>query len=166
MGISAAAAPADANRLPYVRLAAEDDLNEILAIGRELWTENGLMSLDEAVIRDVALQALRGIDGVIGVIGKRPIQAMIFLALRQYWYSKELHLEEYFAYVRPEFRRSKNAIALIEFAKATAGSIGVPLLIGIVSNSSTHQKIRLYQRRLGKPSGAYFLWNGHTGKDA
>ncbi len=158
----------NARTLPHVRLATEDDLEDILAMGRELHQENGLMSLDEGKIRQVALNALRGMDGVIGVIGKNPIEGMILLALRQFWYAKDgdMHIEEFFSHVRPQFRRSYNAQALIEFAKDTALRVGVPLLIGIVSNTRTEQKIRLYERRLGKPAGAYFVFNGHTGQGA
>ena len=158
------AAPATATALPRVRLAVEDDLDELLAMGHELHAENGLVSLDEDLIRQAALNALRGQDGMFGVIGKNPIEGMIFLQLRRFWYSTEVHLEESLNFVRIPFRKSRNAIALIEFAKAASLRLGVPLLIGIVSNEKTTQKIRLYERRLGKQSGAYFLWNAHTGK--
>ena len=160
----ATSAPLAATALPRVRLAVESDLEEILAMGHELHAENGLMSLDDGLIRQAALAAIHGQDGIVGVIGKDPIQAMIFLQIRRYWYSRDEHLEEALAFVRENFRKSRNAIALIEFAKAASIRLGVPLLIGIVSNDKTIQKIRLYERRLGKQSGAYFLFNGHTGK--
>ena len=163
MPLQAAAAPAVAP-LPRVRLAVESDIDEILQLGRALHEENGLVDLDESLIRQAAEGAIRGRDGIVGVIGKTPIEAMIFLQLRRFWYSPSVHLEECLAYVAPEYRKSRNAIALIEFAKAAALRLDVPLLIGIVSNEKTAQKIRLYERRLGKQSGAYFLFHGHTGK--
>ena len=91
---------------------------------------------------------------------------MIYLCLRQYWYAKDgdVHLEEFLAFVRPEFRKSNNAKALIEFAKSSSDRLGVPLLIGIVSNEKTAQKIRLYRRRLGEPAGAYFMYGSKTGQ--
>jgi GNAT superfamily N-acetyltransferase len=160
----ATSAPLAAQALPRVRRAVESDLEEVLQLGRDLHAENGLMGLDEDLIRQAAVQAIMHNNGIVGVIGKDPIEAMIYLGLRQYWYTKDVHLEEMLAYVRPDHRRSKNAIALIEFAKSASLSLGIPLLIGIVSNEKTTQKIRLYERRLGKQSGAYFVYNGHTGK--
>ena len=164
MLLQAAAAPAVAP-LPRVRLAVESDLNEILQLGRALHEENGLVGLDENLIRQAAEGAISGKDGIVGVIGKTPIEAMIFLQLRRFWYSQSVHLEECLAYVLPAHRKSRNAIALIEFAKAASLKLGVPLLIGIVSNEKTAQKIKLYERRLGKQAGAYFLFNARTGKD-
>jgi hypothetical protein len=160
------AAPVPANTLPRVRMASMDDLDEIMQMGRELHAENGLMSWDEGKVKTAAVNALRGVDGVVGVIGSDPIQAMIYLCLRQYWYAQDgdAHLEEFLAFVRPEFRKSNNAKALIEFAKSSARRLGVPLLIGIVSNEKTAQKIRLYRRRLGEPSGAYFIYGSKTGQ--
>jgi len=152
------------NPLPEVRLALPEDLEEILEMGRQLHAENGLMNLDEDMIRQAAEAAILHNQGIFAVIGKNPVQAMIFLGLRQYWYSKELHLEELLAFVLPQYRKSDNAKALIEFAKSAALKLGVPLLIGIVSNDRTAQKIRLYRRRLGEPAGAYFIFNGRTGK--
>jgi len=151
-------------QLPKLRLALPEDLEEVLRMGRQLHAENGLMPLDESLMRQEAEEAvLRKRGGVIAVIGKNPIEAMIFLSLRRYWYSKNMHLEELLAYVLPQFRKSNNAKALIEFAKSAALKLGLTLIIGVVSNSRTAQKVRLYQRRLGEPSGAYFIFNGRTG---
>lgn len=161
---SAVAAPAAASSLPRVRLAGEDDIEQILDMGRKLHHENGLMTLDDSLIRQVAEDAILHDAGVFGVIGDPGhLEAMILLELRKYWYSSDVHLEELLNYVRPQYRRSKNAIALIEFAKTQASRLGIPLLIGILSNKSTEQKVRLYQRRLGKPSGAYWIYGGKTG---
>ena len=40
----------------------------------------------------------------------------------------------------------------------------IPLLIGVLSNKRTEGKIRLYERQLGKPSGAFFLYGARTGE--
>jgi hypothetical protein len=42
--------------------------------------------------------------------------------------------------------------------------MGMPLLIGVLSNSRTEAKIRLYKRHFGEPAGAYFLYNARTGE--
>ena len=160
---AAMTASARHQQLPKVRLAAPGDIEEVIQIGRELHKENGLTALDEGAIRQAAEAAILHGQGIVAVIGKEPIEAMIYLGLRQYWYSSQPHLEEMLNFVREPFRRSKNAISLIEFAKQAAVKIGVPLLIGIVSNEKTEQKMRLYTRRLGKPAGGYWLYNAKTG---
>ena len=156
--------PAAKTRLPKVRLAVKEDLNEILSLGKELHSENGLMSLSEEAITKAAIDAINGTSGIIGVIGAPGhIEGLILLQFRQFWYSDTMHLEEMNTYVKPEYRRSNNAKALIEFAKEAAIRLGIPLLIGILSNDRTEAKVRLYERRLGKKSGCFFLFNGRTG---
>lgn len=149
---------------PRVRLAVPADLPQLIELGRDLHAENALMPLDEAKITEVVKNGILGKGGRIGVIGAiGAIEGGIHLVFGTFWYSNELHLEELYSYVRPEFRRSGNAKALIEFAKVCAKQMNLPLLIGVVSNQRTQHKIRLYRRRLGDPAGAYFLFNGKTG---
>lgn len=81
------------------------------------------------------------------------------MQLGSVWYSDQTVLEELSSFVLPEFRRSNNAKDLIDFAKGCAKQIGVPLIIGIVSNHRTQAKVELYRRRLGAPAGAFFLAN-------
>ncbi len=155
-----------AEQLPAVRYAVPADLPELLQMGRDLHAENGLLTLSEEKIRDMAHKGVAGEDGRIGVIGPTgAIEGMIHLVIGSYWYSDDFHLEELYSYVRPECRRSKNARDLIEFAKKCATLMKVPLLIGIVSNNHTKQKIELYKRALGEPSGAYFIWGARTGSN-
>ena len=161
---SVAAAPAAATHLPRVRLAIAADLEQILDMGRSLHKENGLMRLDDQLIKEMAESAILDDEGVFGVIGSiGHLEGMILLQLRRYWYSQDCHLEELLNYVKPEYRKSRNAIALIEFAKSQSKRLGIPLLIGILSNKNTEQKMKLYQRRLGAPSGGYWIFNGKTG---
>lgn len=150
--------------LPKIRVATMADLEDLLRLGHELHAENGLMPLDEELIRKGALDAIEGKESVVAVIGKPGrLEAAIHLSFNQFWYTSQVHLTELWAYVRPEFRKSRNAQALVEFAKNMAVRFNVPLLIGVLSNSQTEQKIRLYRRKLGAPAGAYFLYNGKTG---
>ncbi len=150
---------------PRVRVAVPADLQQLLEMGYELHRENGLVSASELKIEAAAHRAIEGKDGVAGVIGPvGALQAMIYLVIGQYWYSDDLHLEELCNYVRPEFRKSGNAKALIGFAKKCAKNMKLPLLIGVVSNQRTSEKVRLYRRQLGFPAGAYFLYNSKTGE--
>ena len=151
--------------LPKVRLATNADLDEIVSLGCDLHKENGLMKMDENAILQAAMNAVAGKDGVVGVIGAPGhIEGLIFLQWRQYWYAKHPHLEELLNYVKPEFRRSQNAKALLEFAKEAADRLGAVLLIGVLSNERTKAKIRLYERQFGAAAGAFFLYGSKTGK--
>jgi GNAT superfamily N-acetyltransferase len=164
MHVNAAALAVNAEAAPKVRLAVEEDIPQLVAMGRELHRENGLMPISETRIYQMARRAVardRVICGVIGPVGG--IEGIIVIMVGQFWYTDFPHLEELFAYIKPEFRRSNRAKALVEFAKKSAIELNAPLLIGIVSNKQTEAKIRLYRRQLGDPAGAYFLYNAKTG---
>lgn len=151
--------------LPLIRPATMADMPQLLEMGRALHDENGLMTVSEQRIQEAAVHGIQNDDIIVGVIGPvGAVEAMIYLVVGKFWYTDDLHIEELFTYVKPEFRASKNAKALVQFARDTADRLGVPLLIGIISNARTKPKIKLYERMLGAPAGAYFLYGGHTGK--
>ena len=147
-----------------VRLAQKEDIPSLISLGRELHSENGFMPYSEKLHHEFVIRAVnkdRLISGVIGPIGT--VEAMIFMGIGRMWYSEFPHIEEFFAFVRKEYRKSNRAKALVEFAKRTADELDVPLLIGIISQQRTEAKIRLYSRQLGDMAGAFFLYNGKTG---
>lgn len=153
--------------LKRVRLGTPSDEGEIMEMCRMLHAENGLMSMSDGKVRSVLQLAFQERGGVIGVIGDRgSIEAMIFLLIGQLWSSEDYHLEELFSYCRPEFRRSNNAKLLLEFAKESARQLNMELIIGILSDKRTEQKVRLYQRQFGKPRGAFFVWNTKWNENA
>ena len=82
------------------------------------------------------------------------------------WYSDNPVLEEKAIFIHPDFRSAKGGRArqLCEFSKQVADSLGIPLIIGVLSNHRTEAKVRLYERQFGKPSGAFFLYGAHTGQ--
>ena len=166
MNLHTSATPNVAHRepLPKVRLATQADTQSLFEIGCALHEENGLMALSESKCWNAVTRAInrdRMIAGVIGPVGD--LEAAILLAVGQFWYSDEPHLEEFCAYVKPQYRRSNRAKALLEFAKNSAKELNAPLLIGVISNNRTEAKVRLYKRQLGDPAGAFFLWHGKTG---
>jgi len=151
--------------MPRVRAATPDDFPQILQMCRSLHEENGISHVDWTHVAGVMMNGINGEGAIIGVIGEPgKVEGMIYLQMSRFWYSTDTFLEELFNYVRPEFRRSNNAKALIDFAKSAANRFDVPLLIGIISNHRTEEKIRLYQRRLGEKAGAFFLYNAKTGR--
>ena len=115
-----------------------------------------------------------GLVGIIGEIGE-PIQAAILLRTVQMWYSEDWIVEEKAIFVHPDYRkagakhRSKSsrghAHALCDFSKRVANELGLPLIIGVLSNHRTAAKVRLYERQFGEPAGAFFLYNAKTGHE-
>jgi hypothetical protein len=115
-----------------------------------------------------ALNLQHGIVGVIGDIGK-PLEAGILLRIEPMWYSDDdkMHLVERTVFVHPDFRSAKGgrAAKLCEFAKNTSDRLNMPLMIGVLSTQKTEAKVRLYRRKFGEPSGAYWIYNGATGSE-
>lgn len=141
------------------RLAEPDELNDVMAMCKALHRENGQFPLNEEKLRERMEAAVNRKWGMVGVIGHHhKIEALIFMTIAQFWYTDENHLEELFSYVSPQHRKTTHAKRLVEWAKETADTLGMKLLIGIISTIKTEAKVRLYRRQLGAPIGAYFLY--------
>lgn len=146
---------------PAIRAAVPDDWTDLITLCMQLHEENGQDDVDWDIVE---ADILRGINkdhamiGVIGPVGK--IEGACLLTLAKHWYGKTPFLEERFLFVRPEFRRTGNAQALLQFARNSAKKLKVKLLIGVISNDRTEAKLRLYSRKLGKPIGGFFWIEG------
>lgn len=100
----------------------------------------------------------RGAIGVIGSPGGK-LEALAMTAIGCQWYSDQKFLEEFLVFVDPDFRRTRHIHALIAWLKEQADACGIPLLTGIISNTRTEAKIKLYRRQYHlEPAGAYFLY--------
>lgn len=142
-----------------VHIAEANDEEEIMQLCRDLWAENALFAIDEPKVRIMLRKAFNREGGILGVIGKPgKFEAMVYMQVSTFWYSSDPVLEELFAFVKPEYRKTKNAIELLQFSKWCTNSSGIPLLMGIMSNERTAGKVRLYQRQLGTPIGNFFLY--------
>lgn len=143
-----------------VRVATSADESEILLLCNCMHAEGGIMPLDLMEVSTMLHKAFDRQGGIIGVIGPPgDIKAMIFLLISRYWYTRQHHLEELFNFVRPDVRKFNYAQRMIDFAKACALEIGLPLTIGVLTNQRMEGKVRLYQRSLGVPAGAWFVFN-------
>lgn len=148
-----------------VRLAQPADEDALITLGKELHQDNGIFPISEEKIEAVIRRAIypqvqepNDLPVIIGVVGAPGhIEASIGMMITQHWYTDAWHVEELFNFVRPKFRRSRHANALIAFAKDVQIKLEIPLLIGILSCKDTKEKIKLYSRRLGEPAGAYFV---------
>ena len=152
-----------------VRVADSDDEEALMNLCSFLHGENGVFDLDETAVRYAIRKAILGPveqrHGIIGVIGKPgEIEGAIFLEPACLWYTTQICMQELFSYVFPQYRSSTNSNDLIEFAKWVSDQFKLPLMIGVLSNTRTEAKIRLYRKALGNPAGAFFLHGAQTGK--
>ena len=145
--------------MPVVRYAVPDDYPQIIGMSEELHKENGHMNIDYDVAEAAIIEAInrnRAIIGIIGPVGD--IQGIVFMRFASFWYSRDVFLEEIFLHVPVKYRKGTgNARALLTFAKSAAKRLGLPLLIGVLSNHRTKAKLKLYEKHLGAPVGGYFF---------
>ena len=151
-----------------VREGVAEDFNELMRLAVDATRENAFVEPDIEMLAQHMYAALTKQMGVAGVIGGGPgekLEGMIILRIGNMWYSQEPILDEKAIYVAPEFRSAKGGRArkLAEWAKDVSKNLGIPLAIGVLSNSRTEAKIRLYERVFGAPAGVYFLYNAKTG---
>lgn len=150
-----------------VRTGKPEDVDDIMELALSACDENGFVEPNsEKLLSEIwpALNLDRGLVGVIGEVGKKP-EGAVLLRIGTMWYSDHDVLEEKAIFIHPDYRNAKGGRArrLCEFSKQVSDSLGIPLIIGVLSNHRTEAKVRLYERQFGKPSGAFFLYNARTG---
>lgn len=151
-----------------VRTGVLADFDECMRLAMSASSENAVTPPDPIKIAQpiygVLSKQIPGIIGVIGEVGGR-LEGAILLNIGEMWYSREPVIEERAIFVDPEFRSAKGGRArkLAEFAKRVSDEVGLPLSIGVLSNTRTAAKMRLYERVFGEPAGVYFLYGAKTG---
>lgn len=153
--------------LSVVRTAKPEDNQEIWRLFLQGHKENGLFSLAPEKVDWLLNRILRpdliplgdtGTRGAIGVIGPvGALEGLVLVTLGSYWYSFDMHLEEYIVYVDPECRKSTHAEALVQWMKDQVEITKLPLVTGIISNYRTEAKCRLYRRMLPKVGEFFYL---------
>lgn len=150
-----------------VRVGTPEDLDGMMQLAMRATDENAFVMPDTEKLLEAMWPALNRQGSIVGIIGHpgEVFEGAILLSVGEIWYSRNPVLEEKAIFVAPEFRNAKGGRArkLCEFAKETANELGIPLSIGVLSNSRTEAKIRLYQRMFGEPAGVYFLYGAKTG---
>ena len=141
-----------------VRKATIADRSQILEMCEENHRDNGQFSLSMPKVEAMIDKAFNGGGAIIGVVGVSQIEGMLILLISQFWYTSDWCLEEIQNFVRPQFRRSTHAKDMINFGRRCSDELGIPLVIGVVSNERTKAKMELYRRQLGDPVGGYFLY--------
>jgi len=151
-----------------IRVGTPEDLDAIMEIAMMACEENGFVKPSyDRLLSDIwpALNLDNGIMGLIGPKGTKEVQGAVLLRVGHMWYSDNQCLDEKAIFIRPEYRSAKGGRArkLCEFSKRAADEVGLPLIIGVLSNYRTEGKIRMYRRIFGEPSGAFFLYGAQTG---
>lgn len=151
-----------------VRVGTPEDLDDIMELALRACDENGFLNPSPQRLLHEIYPALHGDHGIIGIIGKpegKP-EGAVLLRIGTMWYSDAPVVEEKAIFIDPDYRSAKGGRArkMCEFSKKVADSLGIPLIIGVLSNSRTEAKVRLYERQFGKPSGAFFLYGAKTGE--
>ena len=150
-----------------VRIGEPKDVHPMMEMAMKACGENGFVDPNPEKLLAEIWPALNLDNGLIGIIqdegGK--LEAAILLRITTMWYSDAQVIEERAIFVDPDCRSAKGGRArrLCEFSKQAAAELGLPLLIGVLSNHRTEAKVRLYERQFGKPTGAFFLYHAHTG---
>lgn len=155
-----------------VRIGVPNDVHPMMNLALSACDENGFVSPNPEKLLQEIWPALNQDRGLVGIISspEGDLEGAVLLRIGNMWYSDQEVLEEKAIFVHPKFRSAKGGRAskLCDFSKQVSDSLGIPLIIGVLSNHRTEAKIRLYERQFGKPSGAFFLYNALTGgwKDA
>jgi GNAT superfamily N-acetyltransferase len=150
-----------------IRLGTPDDIHRMMDLALSACEENGFVDPNPNKLLHEIWSALNLDRGIVGIIeGDDGIfEGAVLLRIGDMWYSDRQVLEEKAIFIHPEYRSAKGGRArrLCSFSKEVADSLGIPLIIGVLSNHRTEAKIRLYERQFGKASGAFFLYNAQTG---
>ena len=153
-----------------IRVGTAEDLDAVMEIAMAACEENGFLNPNPQKLLAEIWPALHQDHGIMGVIGKAggPIEGVVLLRIGTMWYSDAKVLEEKAIFIHPNYRNAKGgrAARLCEFSKKAADELGIPLIIGVLSNSRTEAKVRMYRRQFGEPSGAFFLYGAKTGEFA
>jgi hypothetical protein len=150
-----------------VRIGVPEDVHPMMDLALKACDENGFVDPNPEKLLAEIWPALNLHDGIVGIIqdeGDR-LEGAILLRIGKMWYSDASVIEEKAIFIHPDYRSAKGGRArrLCEFSKQAADTLGLPLVIGVLSNHRTEAKVRLYERQFGKPSGAFFLYNATTG---
>ena len=145
-----------------VRIATPADERAVFDLFMMAADENAMAPVAaDKVIAAIRLATERR-GAVIGVTeGDHELAGAVMLGMAPFWYSNDWHVEEFLNFVRPEYRKGARSDArhLIQFAKWWSDTIGIPLLMGVLTHTRTEGKVRLYRRMLPY-KGALFLYEG------
>lgn len=137
-----------------------------MALAIQAAEENGFLDASAPRLLNDVWPALNQDHGLCAVVGPNQgeIQGMLVLRIGTLYYSDQVCIDEKVIYVKPEYRSAKGgrAAKLCEFSKHTSDVLGLPLCVGVLSNTRTAAKVKMYERIFGPPAGAFFLYGAVT----
>jgi hypothetical protein len=149
-----------------IRVGGPEDVDDVMHLALNGSQENSFINPSPERLLAEIWPALNRDRGLVGIIGSKECKSegAVLLKVGKMWYSDEDVLEEKAVFIHPDHRSAKGGRArqLCEFSKKVSDSLGMPLIIGVLSNHRTEAKVRLYERQFGKPSGAFFLYGAST----
>jgi N-acetylglutamate synthase-like GNAT family acetyltransferase len=149
-----------------IRLATAADMDEVMKLAVTCCEENGFVNASADLLAKEIYPALCQDHGLFPVIGEPggAIEGGALLRIGAMWYSHASVVEERAIVIYPKFRSAKGGRArrLCEYSKHVADTLGIPLLIGVLSNTRTEGKVRMYKRIFGEPAGAFFLYGAQA----
>lgn len=151
----------------HVRIGVPEDVDQVMVMAEMVCKENGIFEPNMHKIFADIWPSLHQQYGLVGVIGEPggDLEGFVLLRIGTMWYSDTPILEEKTVFVHPKFRKASGGRArkMCRFSKQVADELGIPLLIGVLSNSRTNGKMRLYESEFGSPAGGFFLYKTRTG---
>jgi len=142
-----------------IRLATPEDLHPVMALAIMAAEENGFLDSSPARLLNDVWPALNQDHGLCAVIGpsQGTIEGIMVLRIGTLYYSEQVCIDEKVIYIHPDYRSAKGgrAAKLCEFGKHTADVLGLPLCVGVLSNTRTAAKVRMYERIFGPAAGAF-----------
>jgi hypothetical protein len=121
----------------------------------------GWMNVNEDIVRDVIARATRRDTFAIAVIpGPTCVEGVIaFQPVRQ-WYGNQdsWYWSELLLFVRVEYRKSRHAWKLLQFAKWFQHAVNAPVMVSLMPKEDFDRKERLLGR-FGKRVASSFLIN-------
>lgn len=135
-----------------VQIGTPQDVDQLMALASSACEENGFLPPNPVKILQEIWSALHQHYGLVGIIKNETglIEGAILMRIGDMWYSDQMVLEERGIFIHPDYRNAKGGRArkLCEFAKEVSERINIPLVIGILSNTRTEAKVRLYNDSL------------------
>lgn len=145
-----------------VRVGTPADFHTMLPFCQEMHDENGVARLNPAKMIGTLQCLLAKYYGIVGIIDgdNGEVAASVGLAVSEWWYSDDQHLEDRWTFVSAPYRRRWGSAArlLIDWAKLAADEMNMPLIMGVMSSHRTVAKIKLFERQLPL-AGAVFVHN-------
>ena len=160
--------------LPKMRLANPGDEGVLMDMVHLLHKERGLrdqnndpFELDVEKYREVVYSATSPDKmlnpwpiwiGMVNFAGD--LAGSVALQIMEPWYSRRQFVGEVWNFVLPEYRKTGAGKMLINFSKGVADSLGLQLVMGVMSTERQPAKMRFYERSVGvQPLGGFFLYH-------